>query len=532
MSISFNSPRESVTQGSRSADWGLMSLLGQLSKGSPVMFDAYAQELVMRFSRALGVSDIRSHSRDGRTQHWQVSRPPLLMRGFIKPETHVLVLADGDRAWTQATSMFWRRVASPIDLPIVLAATDEHAEVAQAAIASNFALVLTPGDLIEIVEKGGGPNALKKLLLERFTLEELHPFDDQHPVSGPMFRGRDTVLRQILHHPDVSYAIIGPSKMGKTSLIYRYIEETRRSKRDRLVLHRSLLGVPRREDDLARTLRLMLAGGADAFYDKAEHFEQFVRKFASRHPVPIDIVLDEVDDHCGLQTFHILVSLASEGLFRLILLGRWLLARTVLHIADANFVRLQPLRIEPLQAADAELILVEPLTDLQVDCSHVRHEMRAKVNQCGCVPGHVQELGIHLIAQIAARGGKSVTIEDLNKAGARVLQVSRVCGLINDLSSPLSRVAALLVILSAGKQGAIDPLWLRDAFESRGLHVGLRRVSELCDELVLHHLLSWSGITYKVARWDFAAEGQRQHRFFEEMLAEELQIAGASAPSQ
>ncbi len=218
-----------------------------------------------------------------------------------------------------------------------------------------------------------------------------------------------------------------------------------------------------------------------------------MRKFVHRQQTMPELILDEVDAHIHLPAIRTLVDLAQEHLLRLILIGRWRLCRACLHTDNDNILRLQGMHIEPLGMDDAEDMIARPIADLGMDLGAVGRELRQAVNERG-----------------------------------RVVQSACITGLIDDLSSPIARVAALLVILRAERGLRIDPLWLQACLRELQLPVQVQKAWEICNELVIHHLLGCpENDDYRVGRWDFVADGQRRRDFFEVMFAEQLEKARA-----
>jgi hypothetical protein len=518
MSISTNARLEEMPAG---------TLLPWLAGCPMPLFESVVLEVIKRFCRALGGLDFRVSRRVERGQRLVISRPDVMLRGFEKDDIHVLILAGEDESWTRAESGFWARVLSASEMPIILAASDALAEFALRNVRGNFALVLAPAETIAILEAPHGLVEFKRRLRRHFSATSLQPFDDHHPVSGPFFRGRARVLDKLLHQDRSNFALIGPSKMGKTSLVQHYLMLYRKSgKAGRKPFFKSMMQVGESNLALVRAIRMMLDPGWNAHYDEAALFPQFMRKFVSRQQTMPELILDEVDAHVHLPAIRALVDLSRENVLRLILIGRWRLCRICLHSHDDNILRLQGMRMEPLGVEEAEELIARPLADLGIDLSGVRHELRNAVNQCGRVPGHVHEFGQYLVESVQARGGTEASPEDLRQALGRVVQSARVQGLIHDLSSPIARIAALLVILRAKRGIRIDPLWLQARLRELQIVVEVDAAWEICDELVIHHLLGCpEDDDYRVGRWDFVAEGQRRRGYFEAMFAEHLKKA-------
>src|SRR5262249_55536404 len=150
------------------------------------------------------------------------------------------------------------------------------------------------------------------------------PFDHQRPVEDALFRGRHEILQRLRDNPTTNFALVGPSLMGKTSLIKRYLRSIpgNSSLRARHV-YVDLFDRPVSEAALARAIRMAIEPGASSYYDAPEHLPEALAKARSRFGGPLEIILDETDRHVGLETMHMLIHLAVKKYCRLILVGRW-----------------------------------------------------------------------------------------------------------------------------------------------------------------------------------------------------------------
>ena len=241
-------------------------LLPWLAECPGPLFESVALETIKRLCRVLGRLDFRPAQRVGRVQQFMISRPDVMLRGFEKEEVHVLILADEDESWAQADAALWTRILSASEMPIIVAATDALAEFAMRKVRGNFALVLSPPETVGILEASNGLTELKRLLRQHFAATNLHPFDDHHPISGPFFRGRAQMLDKLLHQDRTNYALIGPSKMGKTSLAHHYLYLFKKAgNAGRKPFFKSLQQIGTSNGALVRAIRMLLDSGWNAY---------------------------------------------------------------------------------------------------------------------------------------------------------------------------------------------------------------------------------------------------------------------------
>lgn len=502
-------------------------LLFRLRTGGASAFEIYSADLMHRLARSLGTSIISS-SCEGHRRLCLFARPDLCVRGFFRDDTCVLILGD-HQSWPESISNFWSRVESPIDLPLIICCSEPAAELAIQKVGARFACVLREADTVRLLTANLPLETLCTLLRDRFAVETLHPFDHHHPVADFGFCGRHELLKQIAANPQRNYALIGPSKMGKTSLIKRlHLAERGKGKSHLYRVYVDLYNVTATDAAVARALRMAMDPGATAYYDDPDHFPAFLEKASARFDASFEIVLDEVDKHCGLNFIRTLIHLAEKRICRVILIGRWRLMREAIHSHDDNLSRLDPIILEPLDVSDAIGLLERPLHHLGCSPHLIRHELRSAVNRLGRVPGHLQEFGCLLIDELR-HTDNALTAETVRRALARIITSSRLSGLLDDLSSPAARAAALLLIFSPSQVSEANPLWLREQFTKRGLTLRIRDCMEILNELVIHHLLTYENKTHHICRWDVVAESETDRKVFEEMLEEELELAATAA---
>lgn len=501
--------------------------LSYLREGREAAFEGHAQTLMHTFAGVLG-STATAGTTSGRTMRFTMTRLNLALRGFGGDRLHSLVLAESDTSWTTNDSSFWSKVENSNEMPIILACGVEEYTLAKRKTAGRLALILSPDDLSQILTASRPLDQLKLIVRREFTPGQIHPFDHQHPAVDASFRGRHAFLQTFRDNPNTNFALVGPSKMGKTSLVRRHIHSVTAGGRGGRQVYVDLLDRPVNDLAFTRAIRMALDPSLSAYYDPAETISDFLCKLKSRLGGPIEITIDECDRHLELQSMRVLIHLAVRGVCRLILIGRWQLMRHAVHTQDDNFNRLEPAVMPPLSMDEAMDLIESPLHDMGFDLTSLRHELRNAVNRLGRVPGLIQELGAFFVEE-----SERVPVTDaLRRALNRIISTSRLIGLLNDLSSAKSRAGALMLALQAEKGGVAEPLWLRDRFKEQGVAVGIAECMEICDELVIHHLLGYDNGIYRMARWDIVAESRQQRLRFEAMLEEMLDASKLTSPIQ
>lgn len=503
------------------------ALLSLLAEGREAAFDGHALMLMHEFASAIGSAPTPISQR-GRTLRFTLTRPELALRGFGGDAVHALILADGGSDWARLEPTFWQKVENTTEMPFLLSCGEEAYRRATERVAGHFALVFAPGEVVELLSSPTPAETLKSLARRRFKPSVLHPFDHQHPVEDAFFLGRRAILKRLRDNPDANYALVGPSKIGKTSLVKRLMRTAAMdSGKSGRQVYVDLFDRPTTDVALARAIRMGIRPSMDSYHEPLDSFQDFIAKAKSRLGGALEIVLDETDRHLHLPAMRTLIHLAAKRMCRLILIGRWRLMKYTVHASDDNFNRLE-LAVVPPMSLDESLDLIErPMRDLGFDVEPYRHDLRHAVNRVGRVPGLIQELGAFTVSEIPRVSLK----EALRCALSRVVSQSRFIGLLLDLSSDESRATALLLGLQSEKAGLTEPMWLKDQFRKNGIRIGVAKCTEIFDELVIHHLLGYeSNGSYRMARWDVVADSRIHRPRFQAMLDEYLDAARIKSP--
>lgn len=497
------------------------SLISLVCQGRNTVFEAHARALIHAFASALG-STAEFEPAHGFTLMFTLSRLDLAFRGFGGDHVYCVLVAGDGYEWARVESLLWQRVERNTEMPLILACNQHLAELAQQKVRGHLALVLNPAAIIEVISCDRSLEGLKCQIRNKYKPGELHPFDHQRPVEDALFLGRNAILHTLRNNPNTNFALVGPSKIGKTSFVKRYLRASRLERAmSGCQVYVDLFDKPVNDLALARAVRMAINPGAAAYKEPADSLPEFIAKTRSRLRGPLEIVLDETDRHLVLPSMRVLIHQGIKKMCRIVLVGRWQLMKFAIHTVDDNFNRLEPVVMPPLTFGEAQDLIERPLRDLGFNIQECRQEFRLAVNRLGRVPGLIQELGAFTVAEAE----RSSLPEAIHLALGKIISVSRLIGLLNDLSSIQARIAALLLLLYGKKDEFAEPLWLRDQFRHQGIRVGIAQCIELCDELVIHHLLGYENGTYKLALWDIVTETQQQRDRLVAMLEEDLDIA-------
>ncbi|GMU56115.1 MAG: hypothetical protein AMXMBFR33_52610 [Candidatus Xenobia bacterium] len=224
-------------------------------------------------------------------------------------------------------------------------------------------ILLTPDDLVRMM---GSENPLASLL-EQVDLAAISPFVTEGPVPPSMFFGRESELREVLYRLEHSnLALVGPHRIGKTSLLQRSLEALRRS--ELAVFYLDCHSLARGSDFL-----LHLASEHLSDWEPRMSFPAILMELQHRHDGrQALLILDEIDplltnDQANSEFLaRAFRQAASEGKARFLLAGDSSLHQR-LHQAESAFCNLAyPVKLGFLPPSEASALILEPLEQLQV----------------------------------------------------------------------------------------------------------------------------------------------------------------------
>ncbi|HXE71188.1 MAG TPA: AAA family ATPase, partial [Candidatus Nitrosotenuis sp.] len=195
-------------------------------------------------------------------------------------------------------------------------------------------IVLTPEDLRDILKVRDRSRALVAKILEQVDLTVVSPFVTEGPVPASMFFGREGEIKEILYRLDqASLALIGPRRIGKTSVLQRCLAALQ--SQNRPVLYIDCQAVYDYKGFLDLVAAEHLSGRSYGPWESPLGFRALLADLASLHAGGrLLFILDEVDlllreDREGSEgLFRVFRSVSQGGLATFLFCGeKTLLAR-------------------------------------------------------------------------------------------------------------------------------------------------------------------------------------------------------------
>lgn len=262
----------------------------------------------------------------------------------------IALAADGARP-TEAAVALARKAAAPGRLVVVLAFSKQADCDVHKGFRESGCLCLGSREIRAMFDDGSPRQALAREMLCQLSPWSLIPYSILLSAQGNMFYGRDLELRRLTDEKQVSFAIAGPGRIGKTSLVKHYRRQLVQ-RRDPRALSSFHLGCypyqGKSPDEVCRAIAMEIENSRRSDRRIADDLVQFLRyQCHSRLGGPIEIVLDETDEICRGESVERLMVAAKQGYCRLILCGRGVLLRTMNDPDSLLVSRLDLIRLEP-----------------------------------------------------------------------------------------------------------------------------------------------------------------------------------------
>jgi len=407
-------------------------------------------------------------------------------------DVHVLLLANtGDDAEILKT---WKRKASaPRRLLLVLVLAEASLPVAREIFASERALVMSSSEARRLLESAEPGHELKKMLRQRLSIRSLIPYNYLRPAYGQLFFGRQQELSRLLHEDDVSFAIAGPGRIGKTSLIHQYqrILKRRRDPRALRLFEIDFYACSNAaSQEVARFFAMKIDPSSRSYRMTCEGLIDFLRYQQHERGGALELVLDEVDEVCAGAAFDVIGEAAKQGLCRLIVCGRGQLFKMLLSQGSPLACRLELLRPGPLEEEEARALLFFPLRDLGIQVDQP-DEVAAKVFKLtGRLPHLLQFYGKKIAELAAEKPAAPLTLETIDALSWDMDTAHYVTSPLRELDTSGTRPLALALLKE--NPGEISIATARAVANKWGMQVSHDQMTDLLNDLVINSVLSWN----------------------------------------
>ena len=371
-------------------------------------------------------------------------------------------------------------------------------------------LVLSKNDIRAVLDAEYGQVVFKKLLRERVPKRALMPYNYLMPASSNMFFGRSDGLDKLMNQPSVSFAIAGPSRLGKTSLVRQYERRLvwQKDGRAHCRYYIDFMDCGDKTDDgIARFIATKVSPKSSTLHTRAlgsynprgpsqRSILSFFVQMKHELGRPPELLLDEVDEVCLSTTFDLLGEAAKLGLVRLIVCGRGVLFRAMHKPNSPLANRLELLLLEPLSQGEANELAVKPIEDLGFRIPDPERFGIELFHHTKGLPHLIQYFG-HKIIEMAMRNGtETITAEMVRNVAGDYDTVQVLIRPYRQLKGDHQKIAAGMI------KSGLDSFTVRDVREiggNSGIILDDEGVVDFCNDLFVEGFLVWAEGRYALS---------------------------------
>lgn len=469
-------------------------IIEYLAHGWQADHTGMAQELINHWRSSLkACAEIKQTSANA--VHFVTDLSEIRLRGMNEVPC-LLIGGNG----SEGLADFWRRAAGPGRLPCILALSD-HAYRQAEQIVSERGLLLSATQVRQLLQSPDPRRFLKQRLHKQIPRQRLIPYDYLKSAEGGMFFGRRNELNRLRHEDGTSFAVAGPSKVGKSSLLKQYRAQMIRERDPRTHVRHYIDFYDCRDtspNGVARFFAMKIDSSRQSDRMSAEGLLDFLRYQSYKNQgVPLDLLLDEVDEVCHSDAFKMLGEAAKLGYCRLALCGKGSLLRMMLDKDSPLRGRLELIQLEPLDAHAARRLILEPLADLGLAVADPELLISHVFRLTGQLPHLLQLYGKRLASLAIEEGADRITINHIEtlKWDFSVAQIFTEP--LRNLADAEVRLLALLLLRAP--TGEFSVQMVQQLAASEGLEYDWSRATEVCNDLVISNVLAWSSGRYHIA---------------------------------
>jgi hypothetical protein len=395
----------------------------------------------------------------------------------------VLILFDGD------SKPLLQYARSPLETLAVVDAQDQE-RILQSRRPS--------GELLDVISA-------------QVPISILSPYNTSSPVTGSCFFDREYEVARILGNPDVSYAVLGIRRIGKTSLL----REVERRLREDIPLAEAaeaphilfldcsdLLEPDAFVQQVVRKLnprelrRLQMQNYA--FY-----FPDFLERMKRKHHSKLILLLDEIDDlivlHGGdWDLFRTLRAAANKGICQYVVAGFREAQRQLHNLGSPFYNFADEIRLNEFTKQHARELIVTPMQNLGI---RFKNESEIVARVYGETAGHPNLIQFYctiLVRQLEQTGERELSPAHLINVYADDVFRNHLLRSFLDNTENWEKAIVYAILLDAASclECGFSQADMDAALRKHGLMMPHQKLNEACDVLVLAGVLRQKGAEF------------------------------------
>ena len=352
---------------------------------------------------------------------------------------------------------------------------------------------------------------LLDLISAQVPISILAPYNTTSPVTGSCFFDRGYEANKILGNPDVSYAVLGVRRIGKTSLL-REVERRLREESAATeagesphILFLDCSDLLEREALLEEIVRKLNPRELPRLHmqNYAFFFPDFLERMKRRYKSKLILILDEIDDliimHGGdWDMFRTLRAAANKGICQYVVAG-FREAQRQLHNLDSPFYNFaDEIRLNEFNRENARELIVTPMQNLGIHFKNETEIVGRMYEETAGHPNLIQFYCTILVRQLELTGQRELSPGSLDSVYAD--DVFRNHLLRSFIDNTQNREKAIVYAILAEDPECQTHGFSQDvmdrALRKHGLTVPHQDINESCDVLVLAGILRPKGMEF------------------------------------
>ena len=286
--------------------------------------------------------------------------------------------------------------------------------------------IIDADDQGRILQSRRPTGELVDLISAQVPISILAPYNTSSPVTGSCFFDREYEVARILGNPDVSYAVLGIRRIGKTSLL-REVERLLREKSGSIkeletpqILFLDCSDLLERDALVEQVVRKLnprelrrLQMQNYAFY-----FPDFLERMKRRYRTKLILLLDEIDDlivlHGGdWDLFRTLRAAANKGICQYVVAGFREAQRQLHNLGSPFYNFADEIRLSEFTKQHARELIVTPLQNLGVHFKDEGEIVSRIYEETAGHPNLIQFYCTILVRQLEITGQRELSPDSL-----------------------------------------------------------------------------------------------------------------------
>ena len=276
-------------------------------------------------------------------------------------------------------------------------------------------VIISHRDLISIAASKDPARVLRTFVLSQIDITTVSPYTTTGPTPDDFFFGREHELREVTEHAaNVSYAIIGGRRIGKTSIVGR-LHRTRLPVAGFRTIYHDCSTITSYESLLATPIR---SWQPEPPSNAPSTFGELFTSLPDEKSLVL--LLDEADKLVPVdrvshwRLFKALRSMSNARRAQVVLSGERTLREALRDPSSPLFNFTNEILLGPLDYRAVEVLVTQPMRQLEIELEDAKGIVNLVWSFTSGHPNVVQRLCRRLIEQLKRNHERRITLDDVN----------------------------------------------------------------------------------------------------------------------